>query len=241
MSHKINILEGAYIVSDAHYSQERPGLLNFLKDIHSQKLPATQLILMGDIFDALFGSVPYTIKKNNEAINLINEISLRIEVIYLEGNHDFNLKKVFLNIKIFTISEQPVEAYYNEKKILLAHGDIEGNFGYEIYTILIRNPILLIILGKIDSIFSHFILKKLSVYLGKKDDCKEFIAFEKFISNRLLYKYNCDYFIEGHFHQNKSLKLEHFIYINLGAFACNQRYFVVNSLKEQELLKEKTF
>lgn len=95
MSHNIEIKEGAFVVADAHYSYLRPHLLNFLKEIHSKKLQPTQLLFLGDIFDTLFGAIPYTAKINQEAIKLLNEISQEIELIYLEGNHDFNLKKYF--------------------------------------------------------------------------------------------------------------------------------------------------
>ncbi len=242
MSHNpLEIKEGAFIVSDAHYSHQRPELLNFIKDIHSKKLQPTQLILMGDIFDALFGGVAYTQKINQEAIKLLNEISVEIEMIYLEGNHDFNLKNIFPNAKIFPISAQPVETTCNGKKVLLAHGDIEGDLSYKIYTAIIRNPLMLFVLSKIDFILGHYILKRLDIYLSKKDDCKEFTGLKEFISKRLYGKYKCDYFIEGHFHQNKIIKYDEFTYTNLGVFACNQRYFIVDYSIDMELLQEKTF
>ncbi|MDQ7069043.1 MAG: hypothetical protein Q9M40_14350 [Sulfurimonas sp.] len=69
MSHNIELQEGALLISDAHYSSSRPELLSLIKDIHSKKIPTTQLILMGDIFDALFGEVPTTQEKNREMIS----------------------------------------------------------------------------------------------------------------------------------------------------------------------------
>lgn len=241
MSHNIEILEGAFVVSDAHYSHQRPELLEFIKDIHSKKLQPTQLVLMGDIFDALFGGVGYTQKRNEEAIRLLNEISQDIEMIYLEGNHDFNLQKIFPHAKVFPISQQPVRCRYDNKKILLAHGDIESPIGYIVYTALIRNPIVLYILSILDNIFGHYILKRLDNYLSQKDDCKEFVGLKEFMMKRLGDKYSCDYFVEGHFHQNKTIEFEDFIYINLGVFACNQRYFIVKSSKDVELLQENIF
>ncbi|MDA7817612.1 metallophosphoesterase [Sulfurimonas sp.] len=241
MSHNIEILEGAFVVSDAHYSHQRPELLNFIKDIHSKKLQPSQLILMGDIFDALFGGVSYTHKTNEEAISLLNEISQDIEVIYLEGNHDFNLKKVFPFSKVFSISAQPLTCNYGDKTIILAHGDMEVGQGYKIYSSIIRNKIVLFLLSIIDKLLGHYILKKLDNYLSKKDDCNEFTGFREYISKRLEGKYVCDYFVEGHFHQNKTINYEDFIYINLGVFACNQRYFIVKSVQDADLLQENTF
>jgi UDP-2,3-diacylglucosamine hydrolase len=242
MSHNaIQIKEGAFIVSDAHYSELRPEFLEFIINIRFKKLQPTQLIFMGDIFDTLFGQIPYTHAINEELITLLNEISLEIELIYLEGNHDFNLASIFPHAKVFSIAQQPLECSYKEKKVYLAHGDFASDFGYRLYTSVIRNPLTLYILGFLDFISSHAIIKKLDDYLSKKDDCKEFVGFEDFVSKRLLDKYECDYFIEGHFHQNKQIKYNNFVYINLGVFACNQRYFIVKSSKDKALLEENMF
>lgn len=241
MSHNISLKEGAFVVADAHYSHLRPQLLDFLKAIHSKDLQPTQLVLMGDIFDTLFGGIPYSEEINEEAIKLLNEISQEIELIYLEGNHDFNLAKIFPHAKVFGISQQPLACGMGAKKILLAHGDFGSDTGYKIYTFLIRNPFVLSLLRAINFISNNMILKKLDVYLSKKNDCREFVGFGEFIAKRVNKKYSCNYFIEGHFHQNKSIELDDFTYINLGAFACNQRYFIVKSSKEAQLLEENIF
>ncbi|WP_457745977.1 UDP-2,3-diacylglucosamine diphosphatase [Sulfurimonas sp.] len=241
MSHSFTIQEGAFFISDAHYSHLRPQLLSFMREIYVGGLAPTQLIFMGDVFDALFGAIPYTYSENKEVIELINDISKTIEIIYLEGNHDFNLKRIFPHVKVYSIKQQPIKAKFANKKVLLAHGDFDGGFGYKLYTTLIRSKVILHFLRFIDSVTKHFILKKIDAYLGKKDDCKKFSGFKEFIINRLSQKYRCSYFIEGHFHQNTSFEVDKFEYINLGAFACNQRYFIVKSSQDKELLQEKTF
>jgi len=237
----IEIKEGAFVIADAHYSHIRPELLSLIEDIHAQKLQPTQLILMGDIFDALFGGVTHTLEINTQIVSLINEISQQIEVIYLEGNHDFNLKDIFPKAKIFTIQDQPIICRYEDKMVCLAHGDFTGDLFYRVYTSLIRNPSILNFLSSFDNMINNYILKKLDTYLSKKDDCKEFTGFEKYITKRLANRVTCDYFVEGHYHQNRSIEFENFRYINLGAFACNQRYFIVKSLQDKELLEENIF
>ncbi|MEA1892925.1 MAG: metallophosphoesterase [Campylobacterota bacterium] len=237
----IEIKEGAFFISDAHYSHKRPELLELIKAIHVDKLSPTQIIFMGDIFDALFGGVDFTLQTNQEMVALINDISKKIEVIYLEGNHDFNLVKIFPHVEVFTISQQPVKCSFNNQIVYLAHGDFGSDLGYRTYTSLIRNPFVLSVLGFIDSITKHYILNNLDKYLSKKDDCAEFRGFESYISKRVENSFKCDYFVEGHFHQNKTINFDNFIYINLAAFACNQRYFIVKSLKDVELLEENIF
>ena len=237
----IKILEGAFVISDAHYSHKRPELLSLIQDIHSKKLKPTQLILMGDIFDALFGDVKETHRVNSQMIKLLNDINEEIEIIYLEGNHDFNLKDVFLNAKVFSYYQQPVLCSFRGKSVSLAHGDFDVSGSYRLYTWLIRSSLVLFVLKHIDNISNHSILKKLDSFLSKKDDCKEFKGFEEFISKRNLEKYDSEYFIEGHFHQNRAYEFEEFHYINLAAFACNQRYFIVKSTNDKLLLNEEKF
>ena len=242
MSHNpIELKEGAYFIGDAHYSHSRPELFDFIQKIHSKELQPTQLILFGDIFDALFGSISPTLKNNQKMIAMLQEISQDIELIYLEGNHDFNLKKIFPQAKVFPIAQQPVLCTYEGKKIYIAHGDFGEEFGYQLYTAIIRNRFLLPLFNVINFFLRNLVLNKLDAYLSKKDDCNEFNGFREYISKRLEKKYHCDYFVEGHFHQNKIINFNNFIYINLAAFACNQRYFIVESIKNKKFLREDNF
>ncbi|MBU0632096.1 metallophosphoesterase [bacterium] len=240
MSHNLELKQGAFIISDAHYSSHhRPELKTLFEDINSGRLNPTQLILMGDIFDALFAPITYTLHVNKDMIQLLDAISNKIEVVYLEGNHDFCLEGIFKNIKIFPLELQPVACKYGEKTVLLSHGDFSEGTMYKIYTSLIRSRFMLYILKYIDIVGNHFILKKLDAYLHKKEDCNDFEAFYEYIFARIGKRFSnrCDYFIEGHFHQDKSFKVDNFTYINLAAFACNQRYFIVQSFQEELLLE----
>ncbi len=241
MSHNIKLLEGACIISDAHYSKLRPELLSFIKEIESGRVKTRQLILMGDIFDTLFGEVSFTHTINQELIHSLNNISQNIELIYLEGNHDFNLQKIFPKAKVFALKQQPITSDFHNKKIAFAHGDFDLGLRYKLYSFVIRNPLTLILLGFIDRVTKHSILKKLDNYLAKKDDCKTFVGFREYIELRNLEKYKCDYFIEGHYHQNSAFTFGQYKYINLAAFACNQRYFIVKSVKDNEFLEEHSY
>ena len=235
------IKEGAFVISDAHYSDSRDELFYLLEEIYTKKLKPTQLIFLGDMFDTLFFEVKKTVEINHNIIELINRISLDIELIYLEGNHDFNLKNIFPNAKIFPINQQPTIFKYKDKIISLAHGDFDAGSDYIYYSKIIRNSYFLTLLSYIDILGNNFILKKLDNYLSKKDDCKKIPNFKELVDKRELYRYNCSYFVDGHFHQNMIFEYSDFTYINIAAFACNQRYFIVKSLQNKELLEEKSF
>ena len=243
MSSALALHEGAVFIADAHYSHQRPQLLDFLKAIASGKIKTTQLILMGDIFDQLFGGIPYTVERNAEAVATIRQIVSQMDVIYLEGNHDFQLASIFDNMHIFPIEAQPVLCTYQGAVVMLAHGDFGTDPGYRIYTGLIRRKSILWGLRWFDQLTGHSIVKWIDAHNAKKEDCNDFTGFEAYIRRRLenVELEGVDYFIEGHYHQNRQFKIVETTYINLGAFACNQRYFELKSLHNGPFLEEVIF
>ncbi len=227
----LKLLEGAIFISDAHYSFKHRELLDFLKAIRAQEIQTPQLILMGDIFDLLFGGIAKTVERNQEAVDLINTLSDNIEIIYLEGNHDFNLASIFPGVQTFSIKQQPVVCEYRGETVALAHGDFDGAFGYRFYTALIRNHSVLRILSFLNGVGKQFILNALDAKLAKKDDCQKMYTFENYITKHLakqnLEKYAL--FIEGHHHQDLSFEIDGCTYVNLPAFACGTEYMCLGA------------
>ena len=233
----LKLLEGAIFLSDAHYSFKHKELMEVLKALRSQNIQAPQLILMGDIFDLLFGGIPYTVERNREAVDLINTLSDNIEIIYLEGNHDFNLSPIFPGVRVFSIKEQPVACEYKGRSVALAHGDFNGPLGYRLYTAIIRRPSLLRVLSLLDTIGGHFIIKALDKKLARKNDCYKIASFESFVTGHLsqldLGRYTL--FIEGHHHQDHAFVIDGCSYINLPALACGFGYMRLGADGPQRL------
>jgi len=234
---------GAVFIADAHYSFKHPALITMLQAVESKKLACSQLILMGDIFDLLFTDITVTLERNREVIAIINRLSAVMEVLYLEGNHDFNLVDIFPNVTVCALSNQPVDALWQQQRIGLAHGDFAGERGYRFYTALIRNRTVQKILNIINMLSGAFITDKLDEKLKNKDDCRRIDDFETYVKRHLeavdLDAY--DYFVEGHYHQNRRLKIQKCHYSNLAAFACNEIYYVLEAGTEVFTLHEKKF
>jgi len=237
MSHNLlKLQEGAIFLSDAHYSFKHTELLDFFKALRQQRIQTPQLILMGDIFDLLFGGIAKTIERNQEVIDLINTLSDNIEIIYLEGNHDFNLSSVFPGVTLFTIQQQPVACHYKDQKVMIAHGDFDGPFLYRLYTSLIRNKAVLAMLNVFNSVTKQSILNALDKKLARKDDCQKMSTFEAYV-RRHLAKVTLSantLFIEGHHHQDISFMLEECRYVNLPAFACGLGYMRLSAGEMQK-------
>lgn len=233
--------EGAILVADAHYGPWRPPFLDFLRALREGRIRTPQLILMGDVFDLLFGDIDATHPFNREAVDLLNLLSETTQILYLEGNHDFRLQRLFPRIRVVPRCYQPLVGTFNGVKVALLHGDTRMGFGYELYTALIRNGVILKILNRIDQWGGGFIVKRLTTMMMGKRHCHPIEGFERLIRNRYPQgeSVSADVIIEGHYHQNTSFPLgEKRYYFNLGAFACNERYYAVQSSQNRMVLKE---
>ena len=227
----LNIQNGAIFVADSHYNEKNPEFLIFLKKLVNKEINTTQLFLMGDMFDFISGESKYFIKRNKKLIDIINELSKSMEVIYLEGNHDYNMQNLFPLVKVYQRENQPIIAKYKEKSISLAHGDIFTPWHYNLYCKIIRNHSLLVFLNLLD--FNNYISKKIYFGLLGKNICSQMKNFKEFAIKRTN-NYKTDIIIEGHFHQGKNLRQKNQLYINIPSLCCEKKYIIL----EQEFRGE---
>jgi len=224
----LNIQENAIFVADSHYNLKNEQFLTFLKSLENNRIETKQLILMGDNFDFLSAESKYFIKQNKTAIELLNKLATSMEIVYLEGNHDYNLQKIFPNIKVIKREKQPLFAKYKDKSIALSHGDNFINWKYDLFCLVIRNSILLKFLNIID--FGNFISKKIESLLLEKNVCHRMENFKKIINKRIN-NYKTDIIIEGHYHQGSTFEFENKKYVNIPSLCCDNKYFKLNNYK----------
>ena len=220
------IQENALFIADSHYPHHGDAFLETLSKLKNGELHASQLFLMGDNFDLLFGYNTYIQSFTTEAITLLEELSQTIEIHYFEGNHDFCLDEIFTNMSVYRRDKQPVEFSLGTKRIAISHGDkyVTG-FGYDLYCKLLRNKTTLTLLKPFEKSIIDHRMKKLS----EKHICHAFTGFEKRVAAILEHYSNVDMVIEGHFHQSKILGK----YISLPSQACQGK---VGMVEEGELV-----
>ena len=217
--------ENALFIADAHYPHHGDNFLELLKSLKSETIETPQLFLMGDIFDLLFGHNHYIQTFSQKAIMLLQELSQTIEIIYLEGNHDFCLKAIFPHIKIYSREEQPIHYQLNGQDIYLSHGDkyVTG-LGYNLYSNILRNKTTLTLLRPFEKQIINHRIKKLKA----KKICGDFKNYkQRFDAIRSHYPSDA-LIIEGHFHQ----ALVHQNYISLPSLACQKKIAII---KEGEI------
>lgn len=224
----LSIKQGSIFVADSHYNQKNRQFLLFLKKLENKEIKTTQLFLMGDMIDFISGESKYFIKRNSEILELLNKLSNEIEIIYLEGNHDYNLKTLFPNINVIKRENQPVLGKLNNKTVSISHGDNFINWKYDLYCKFIRNTIFLKFMNFIDVNF--FISKKIEEALVKKSICHKMKNFEEIVSKRVK-NYNVDIIIEGHYHQGNSYFMDEKMYINIPSLCCAKKYVLIKNLE----------
>ncbi len=220
----LKINTGAIFVADSHYNDKNEEFLIFLKKLQNKEIITTQLFFMGDMFDFISSQSTYFVKRNEELIKIINELSNSIEIVYLEGNHDYNLESLFKNVKVYKREEQPLLAKYGQKSVCLSHGDNFSLWHYNLYCKIIRNKFILHFLNLID--FNNIISKKIYHTLNKKNICSIMNDFESFAKKRIN-NYKSDIIIEGHFHQGKSYIFNEQLYVNVPSLCCEKKYFIL--------------
>jgi len=227
----LNIKDDAIFVADAHYNEKKTQFLTFLKKLDSGVIRTSQLFLMGDMFDFISGESEYFINRNNDLIELINKLSKIIEIVYLEGNHDYNMNMLFPQVLVIKRENQPITTKYKENSVEIAHGDIFTPWHYDLYCKIIRNHSLLVFLNMLD--FNYFISKKIYYTLIKKEICFKMKNFNEFAKKRLS-NYKSDIVIEGHFHQGKTYKDDKQLYVNVPSLCCEDSYFRLNKVFTKE-------
>jgi len=209
----VKIKENALFIADSHYPHHGDDFLQILKKLENEEIQTPQLFLMGDNFDLLFGYNEYIQTFSQEAIDLLQKLSQKIEIHYFEGNHDFCLSNIFTNMNVYSRDEQPVVFELNKKKVAISHGDkYATGFGYDLYCKVLRNKTTLTLLKPFEKMIINHRMKKLS----QKNICHAFYGFEKRVETILKNYQDADLVIEGHFHQSKVVGK----YISLPSQAC---------------------
>ena len=230
------IQKDAVFIADAHHhSLYQNTLDSILRELLESQ--SRQIFLIGDIFDFLVGGVEASINDNAGTLKLLEQLSLKHTVYYLEGNHDFLLSEIpyFKNIHCIPLESQPLCCQFNGKEAYLAHGDIFLNWHYKLFATLLRQKYCIMFLNVFSRILYPKIIRYLQIKNAKKrknsqDSTFDFVNFAQMRIAKYLKKFpisSDSYIIEGHFHLGEVAKIQGINYVALPFFACKKRYFIV--------------
>jgi UDP-2,3-diacylglucosamine pyrophosphatase LpxH len=230
------------IMSDLHLGMKdcKPKkILQFLNSITTKTL-----ILNGDIVDIDAINRGSKFKSNHmKVITKLIELAKTIEVIYIRGNHDDQVREFFdLNILNIKFLENYI-LNYNDFKYLVFHGDIIdistkwkfltqiGSIGYDIAL-------------RLNSFYNRYREWRGKPYLSIskiiKENFKEVISFiNNFEKNAVNYAKTkgCDAAICGHIHIPCKKHIDNILYLNSGDWVENFTALGLTSEGEWQILK----
>lgn len=225
-------------VSDVHIrrtgDENSKLFLKFLQHPVTQK--AEKIFLLGDIFDLMVGEKNEYLKAFSTEFSEIKKLAESgKEIIFVEGNHDFHLKKLlekYFKGNKFRHYDRPFIEEYDGTKILVCHGDeIElENPSYQKYRSFIKSGLIKFLANNVAPyIFIKSVGENASQTSRKYSaNYENDLVREKFKRSA---KQACDQYgvqktIFGHSHLLEIIQSDSFTYINNGFFPKTQKFSV---------------
>ena len=233
-----------YFLSDFHLGApnyeisliREKKIVAFLESIKSN---ATEIFILGDIFDFWFEYKTVVPKGFVRILGKLAELTdSGIIIHFFVGNHDMWMKDYFekeLHIKVYY---KPTIFSFFGKKYFIGHGDGlgPGDKGYKFLKKIFRNKICQFLFGILHptigmGVANYFSKKSRqktgktdAIFLGEEEEwlvkyCKKKLETEHF-----------DYFVFGHRHLPLTIQLNNnSTYINLGDWITNFTYAVLDA------------
>lgn len=195
-------------VSDVHLTEphsKRYGAFLHLLDRVLSDNEVEALFLVGDIFDLWLGDRKVFIDRHPEVLKKITEIAKIKKIHYFEGNHDFQLGKMWKKMGVLVY---PAEHSFqlNGKNVLVSHGDLldKEDKSYLRLRWFLRTPLAVMLIKTLP----HFILTKVGEALSTTEQKeastpklrKSFLLNWKKWTEELYQRTPYDIFICGHHH-----------------------------------------
>jgi len=203
-----------YFLSDFHLGAPDPQSSlerekTICKFLDEARQDATEIFLMGDLFDFWFEYNEVVPKGYTRLLGKLAELSDQgIALHFFVGNHDMWVRDYFSKELNFTIYHEPIAIIRNGLRIHLGHGDGlgPGDRGYKKLKLIFRNPLCQWLFGMLPpriglGIASYFSQKSRAQIADREE---QFLGPDKewllHYCREQLKAQPVDYFIFGHRH-----------------------------------------
>lgn len=132
-------------VSDLHIRSAEDPLYRKLLAVMAGVRAPTVFVLGGDVFDLFVGAMPIFLERYAEFLESLRRLARAgVEIHYIEGNHDFLLKRVFADEPAIRVHPREHALTVGKARFYLAHGDLvdRSDWGYLALRGFFRSPVL---------------------------------------------------------------------------------------------------
>jgi UDP-2,3-diacylglucosamine pyrophosphatase LpxH len=202
----------AVILSDIHLGSNNcqdERVCRLLEQILDGELPTPRLILNGDVLDST--DLRRLGKNHRKVLSLIRELSDRVEIIWLCGNHDCSAGLIAGSLGLSLREDYVLET--GHQRVLILHGHIFDEF-------LDEHPVLTWLA---DRVYSFLQWVDRTHYCAKlaKHGCKTFLRCAKKVADdavELARRKGCTAVCCGHTHAAVALRDQPIAYFNGGCW-----------------------
>jgi len=156
-------------IADAHLKgtddPAQTSLVEFLETLTGDSRP-DMLVFLGDIFDFWAGFNPIIYNRHLPLLDALETLSTSgVDIIYLEGNHDFNMGTFFTSTLGAEVHADNCRLSIDGKEFFIAHGDaVAMSFGYATWRAFLRSRLFRLLRGML----SHKTVVGIADYLSKR-------------------------------------------------------------------------
>ena len=170
---------GLYVLSDLHIQGSGdPMFQSLLAVINQRAQKGDVVVLAGDLFDLFVGGKKVFKEKYSDFFRALIDAGNRgVKICYIEGNHDFLIKRVFRNISGLTVHSDFVDLEIGGRKFYFAHGDRvdSSDYSYRILRFFFRS----FIMKTLVALFPAEILERIGKLSSRKSREKNNILFNR--------------------------------------------------------------
>lgn len=152
-------------VSDVHIKREGDEAAQLFAKFLKSAENFDHVVLLGDIFDLVVGGGADWLKKFPQTFKLLEDLSHKTQIHFIEGNHDFHLRRLFETKPLSKIKHYDGDFLLENGPLRLrfSHGDdVEvENPSYRRYKKIIKNRF-------IEMLASEFVPVKLISAIGER-------------------------------------------------------------------------
>ncbi len=133
-------------MSDLHVrGSDDPIYLSLLSLIRDRARSGDTLVLAGDVFDLFVGAKEVYVERYRTFFDELRRAGERgVEIHYIEGNHDFLLRRAFEGIPRLSLHTHDFAIEMGEKRFFFAHGDTanRSDYLYRGLRVFFRSPLI---------------------------------------------------------------------------------------------------
>ncbi len=208
------------------------GLTRFVRETLE---PGDAFFIVGDLFDFFVGTKQVFTEKYVDLFNALRDAGRRgVNIVYLEGNHDFDLKHSFVGAEGVRVMQGEFVVRWDGRRVLFSHGDgiNAKDYGYKAWRMALHNPLTKLIIAATPGDFVSAVGVKLSgasrAYNDQADDATVTL-FRNYACEQI--SRGCDFVVMGHSHYLDDIKFqcgEHKgQYVNNGFPRRDHRFLVI--------------